>query len=78
MQFDFDNGVADLVLCGVAGVFFLSIRIPPMLLRAPLACPFCLFPWSRPFVETFFGVTHVFVKTDEIIWNLPEASFPPA
>jgi hypothetical protein len=36
------------------------IRPPAMLLRAPLARPFCPLALRRRFLESFFRVTHVF------------------
>ena len=46
--FDFCHGVAEWFLCGMADVLTLANSIPPMLLRAPLARPFCPLPLVCP------------------------------
>jgi hypothetical protein len=62
-RFGFCKGVAELVLCGVGTFFSFPTGIPPMLLRTPLARPFCLLLRSQPLVEAFFVLPMFVVRT---------------
>jgi hypothetical protein len=49
-KYGFFKTIAAWVLCGVTAVSFFVHPIPAMLLRSPLAWPFCPLLWNQPIV----------------------------